>query len=160
MFPSAVCTCLPPNCVVSDAAAGLRMHFLRWAMWHADRLVVSILFSSSVLLFCSHDVTTTFLDGVMRRHPYIHAHHVVRLLAAAQNAMTASTGDNTALASAIATYSPSNKTLTCLATAIIRFSGQDAIAQSAAVESYQTVVNQTFIGAGATNTTKVRSNLR
>ena len=68
--------------------------------------------------------------------------------AAAQAAMISATGDNTALATSIATYAPSNKTLTCLATSIITNSGQDAIAQRAAVFSYQTTVDQTIIAAG------------
>ncbi len=75
--------------------------------------------------------------------------------AAAQSALTAATGDNTALATSIAMYSPSNSTLTCLATAQIQYSGQNAIAQAAALESYYTVMNQTVIGAGASGSAKV-----
>ena len=65
------------------------------------------------------------------------------------------TGDNTALATSLATYSPSNKTLTCLATAIIQNSGQDALAQRAAEVSYNTTVGQTIVAAG-TNASKVK----
>ncbi|KAL3151492.1 hypothetical protein ABBQ38_012492 [Trebouxia sp. C0009 RCD-2024] len=78
----------------------------------------------------------------------------LRVLATAQEAMTSRTGDNTALATSIATYAPSSKTLTCLATAIIDNSGQDATAQQAAVVSYQTTVAQTVIAAGR-NASKV-----
>ncbi len=53
------------------------------------------------------------------------------------------------MASSIATFSPSNSTLTCLAVAQIQNSGQNSVAQSAAWESYETVVNQTVAGAGA-----------
>ena len=70
--------------------------------------------------------------------------------------MTSRTRDNTALATSIATYAPSTKTLTCLATAIIKNSGQDAIAQRAAVVSYNTTVDQTVIAAGR-NASKVNT---
>lgn len=77
------------------------------------------------------------------------------LLAAAQKVTIATTGDNTALATSIATYAPNDNTFYCLVTAIITaVSGEDSAAQSAAWESYRTVTNQTLLGAG-TNTIKV-----
>ena len=56
----------------------------------------------------------------------------------------------------MAMYSPSNSTLTCLASAQIQYSGQNAVAQAAALESYYTVMNQTVIGAGASGSAKVQ----
>lgn len=79
----------------------------------------------------------------------------LQTLATAQSALTAATGDATALATSMAMYFPSNSTLTCLASAQIQYSGQNAVAQAAALESYYTVMNQTVIGAGASGSAKV-----
>ena len=79
--------------------------------------------------------------------------------AAAQSALNATTGDNTALASSIAIFSPSNDTLTCLAQAQILYSGEDSSAQSAALQSYNTTLGQAISGAGANNSFKVRLQL-
>ena len=74
--------------------------------------------------------------------------------AVAQNTTIAKSGDNTALATSIATYAPNDNTFYCLVTAIITGRGEDSVSQAAAWESYRTVTNQTLVGAG-TNTIKV-----
>lgn len=63
------------------------------------------------------------------------------------------------MATAVATFAPNDDTFYCLVKAIITGSGEDAVAQAAAWESYNTVTNQTLLGAGVTNSSKASQHI-